>query len=169
MKSSLTLLNIVVIGLAAALTIGVQVALSVIPNIELVTLFFILFTLNFRSKALYIIYIFAAVECLIYPPGLWCIAYLYIWTILYLMVRILRESSSALFWAVIGAIYGLLFGTLSSIPYFFTSGVSGGLAYIVAGFGYDLLHCIGNFIVILVLFKPLNTILGRLPFFTEKQ
>jgi len=79
-------------------------------------------------------------------------------------VCVFSESRSPLLWAVIGAIYGLVFGTLSSIPYFFTLGFSGGLAYIAAGLSFDLIHCFGNFFVILILFKPLNNMLGRLPY-----
>ena len=168
MKQKISLLDISIIGVAAALMIGIQVALSVIPNIELVSLLVILFTLHFQRKALYIIYVFAIVECLIYPFGLWCIAYLYIWTILFFITCIFKETESSIVWAVIGGIYGLIFGTLSSIPYFFTSGFAGGLAYIVAGLSFDIIHCIGNFTVILILFNPLNKLLEKLPFTTSR-
>lgn len=166
MKSKVSLINITIVGIATALIIGAQVSLSFIPNVELVTLLIILFTLHFHKRTIYIIYIFAIVECLIYPFGLWCIVYFYIWTILYFLVCIFKESTSALFWAVLGAIYGLLFGTLSSIPSFFTLGFVGGISSIIAGLSFDFIHCFGNFIVILCLFKPLNNLLGKIHFFT---
>ena len=169
MRAKISIFDIAIIGISAALLIGVQVALAVIPNIELVSLLIILYTLHFKSKTIYIIYIFAIVECLIYPFGIWCIVYLYIWTILFFIAYLFRESRSAIFWAVIGAIYGLLFGTLSSIPTFITLGISGGLSYIAAGLFYDLTHCVGNFVVILVLFKPLDLLLSKLPFIAEQK
>ena len=165
MKKRIPLIDISIIGIAAALLIGVQVALSVIPNVELVTLLIILYTIHLRSKAIYIIYIFVLVECLIYPFGLWCIVYLYIWIILYFVAYIFKGSTSSIFFSIIGAIYGLFFGTLSSIPYFFTGGLAGGVAYIIAGLQFDILHCVGNFIVILTLFKPLNNSIVKLPYF----
>ena len=162
MKDRISLVNIVLIGVAAALLFSVQVAISFLPNIELVTLLIILYTLHFKSKALYIIYIFVILECIIYPFGLWCIVYFYIWAILYIAAYLCRRFTSPLFWAVFGAFYGLIFGTLSSFPYFFVNGIGGGLTYIVAGIKFDLLHCFGNFILILTLFKPLNNIIMKL-------
>ncbi|MCL1829892.1 MAG: hypothetical protein FWG21_00510 [Oscillospiraceae bacterium] len=164
MKSKISLIDISLIGIAAALMIGVQLSLAFLPNIELITLLIILFTLHFKSRTIYMIYVFSIVECLIYPFGLWCFTYLYIWTILYIVVWVLKDSRSALFWAVIGAVFGLLYGSLSSIPYFITMGLAGGIAYIVSGLSFDLLHCFGNFMVIILLFKPLNTLLGKLPY-----
>ena len=165
MIKKISLMDIALIGIATALVIGMQIALSFIPNIEFVTLLFILYTLHFKAKAIYIVYIFVLVECLIYPFGLWCIVYLYIWLILYFLVQIFKGQTSAVLWAIVGAIFGLLFGSLSSIPYFFTMGFAGGIAHIVSGLSFDLIHCFGNFVVILVLFKPLNRVLGQLPYF----
>ena len=150
------------LGLAAAILIAVQVAMSPLPNIELVTLLVILYTLHFGCNALYIIYVFAAVEGLIWGFHIWWIIYLYIWTILFFAARLFKGSRSPLFWAVVGAIFGLLFGTLCSIPYFVLGGVAGGLAYIIAGIRFDLTHCAGNFTLILVLFKPLDLVFSKI-------
>lgn len=154
--------DIALIGMMSAIMIAVQVALSFLPNIELVSLLIILFTLVFGWKAFYIIYVFVGVEGLIYGFGLWWINYLYVWAILFIIVMLLRKLHSTFLWAVISGAYGLGFGALCSIPYFLTSGIASGFAYWVQGIPFDLLHGAGNFVAALVLFHPLYSILDKI-------
>ncbi|MCL1830912.1 MAG: hypothetical protein FWG21_05725 [Oscillospiraceae bacterium] len=162
MNAKTTVRDITIPAIAAALLVGVQVGLSMLPNIELVSLLVILYTLHLRKKTLYIIYIFAVVEGIIFGFHIWWFVYLYIWTLLFIIAYIFRTSRSPFFWAIIGGIFGLLFGALSSIPYFFISGIGGGITYIIAGIKFDLLHCAGNFALILTLFKSLDKALTRI-------
>ena len=154
--------GIATVGILSAMMVLSQVAFSFLPNIELVSLFVILFTLNFRRKTLYAIYIFALLEGLIYGFGLWWIMYLYVWTILYLIVRVFRHMTEPIAWAILSGIFGLSFGALCSIPYFFISGLGGGIAYFVSGIFFDIVHCIGNFAAALFLLKPLDTVITKL-------
>ena len=55
----LTVKELVLIALLSALLLVFQVGLSFLPNIEVVSLLVILYTLFFKNKTLYIIYIFA--------------------------------------------------------------------------------------------------------------
>ncbi|MDQ9757401.1 hypothetical protein RFZ45_00270, partial [Acinetobacter baumannii] len=64
-----------------------QIALAVLPNIEIVSLLVIVYTLVFERKTIPIIYAFALLEGLVYGFGIWWIMYLYVWTILYAIVR----------------------------------------------------------------------------------
>lgn len=139
----------------SALLIAVQVGLAFLPNIELVSLLIILFTIYYGWKTLYIIYIFAIVEGLIYGFGIWWINYLYVWTILMLITMLFRSMRSPLFWAILSGAYGLCFGLLCSIPYLFIGGVPMAIAGIISGIPFDAIHCISNYIIALVLFKPL--------------
>lgn len=68
-------------GILSALLIIGQVALGFLPNIEVVTLLVIAYTLVFGKKVFFIIYIFVLVEGLIYGFGLWWINYLYVWSV----------------------------------------------------------------------------------------
>ncbi len=162
MKSKLTIYEVACIGVCAAMLLGVQIVLAPLPNIELVSLLVICFTKAFGRRTLYIIYVFALLEGLVYGFGLWFATYLYIWTVLYLIARLLREMDNSAVWAVIAAIYGLLFGTLSSIPSFIIGGWSYGVAYILSGLSFDLLHCAGNFVSVLLLYKPVSAALSRI-------
>ena len=154
--------DIVIIGLMGAILLALQVALSFIPNIELVSLLIILCTLIFQKKTVFIITIFVTLEGLLYGFGLWWINYLYIWFILYMIVTVLKKSKSPLFWALISGFFGLSYGGLCAIPYLFIGGVPTAIAYWISGIPFDLIHGIGNFIVALVLFAPLYHLLQTL-------
>lgn len=158
----LTVKELVLIALLSALLLVAQVGLAFLPNIEVVSLLVILYTLFFKKKTLYIIYIFALLEGLIYGFGIWWIMYLYVWTILWGITLLFKEEKNPVIWAFISGFFGLFFGTLCSVPYFITGGVSMGLSWIVAGLQMDIIHGIGNFFVALLLFKPLHTAFGRM-------
>ena len=152
--------DITLIGIMSAVLIAVQVTLSFLPNIELVSLLIIVYTLVFGRKALYIIYVFVAVEGVIYGIGLWWINYLYVWTILFIIVMLLRKQHSPYFWACISGFYGLTFGALCAIPNLFLSGIGSAISYWIAGIPYDILHAVGNFAVALLLFYPLYQVMN---------
>lgn len=156
--------DIVIIGMMGALLVGIQVAIGLlpIPNLELVSLLIITFTLVFGYRTLYIIYIFVLLEGFFYGFGPWWINYMYVWTILFFIANIFRKREEALFWAIVSATFGLSFGALCSIPYFITGGFPSGMAYWVSGIPFDIIHGIGNFVVALLLFKPIYRILNKL-------
>lgn len=144
----------------SAIIFVAQVALRFIPNVELVSLLIILYTLVFKKKTLYIIYVFVILEGLLYGFGLWWFSYLYVWTILFIIVMIFRKSSNVFLWTIISGIYGLSFGAFFTIPYFFMGGFPSAFAYWVNGIPFDIIHCISNIIVTLILFKPLYSLIN---------
>lgn len=151
--------EIALIGIMSAILVAVQVALSFLPNIELVSLLIIIYTLVFGRKTLYIIYVFVALEGIIYGIGLWWINYLYIWTILYIIVMLLRKQNSPYIWVTISGFFGLIFGALCAIPNLFISGIGAAISYWIAGIPFDIIHAVGNFAVALLLFHPLYRVL----------
>jgi len=149
-------------SLLAAIMFASQVAFAFIPNIELVSLLVIVCTLTYRYKALYIIYVFVLLEGLMWGFGLWWISYLYIWTVLWLVTMIFQKARSVFFWTVICALYGLFFGLLTAFIQLVIGGPAMALAYWVSGIPFDILHCIGNAAVTLILFIPISSLLKRL-------
>ena len=154
--------DIALIGMLSAILVAVQVALGFLPNIELVSLLIIVFTLVLGRKALYIIYVFVAVEGIIYGIGLWWVNYLYVWTVLFILVMLFRKQNSTLLWAILSGFFGLTFGALCAIPNLFLSGASSAISYWFAGIPYDIMHAIGNFVVALLLFRPLYYVIHRI-------
>lgn len=159
--SAIKLRELTALAVFAALMIALQVALAQLPNIEAVTLLIILATVFMGPKALLAVAVFVVAEGLIYGFHIWWINYLYVWPLLVLAVWGLRRWSHPLLWAVVAGFFGLLFGTLCSIPYFITGGWGAGIAYIIQGIPFDLAHCIGNVASALLLYYPLERVLCK--------
>ncbi len=158
--------EILLIGLLSAVLIIVQVAKALIapflPNIELVSLFIIVYTLVIGKKVFYIIYVFVLAEGMVFGFGIWWISYLYVWSILAIVVLLLRKAGNTVIWVIVSGVFGLLFGALTAIPYLFTGGIGAAAAYWVSGIPFDLLHCAGNIIAAALLLKPCLTVLEKL-------
>ena len=160
--SAIKLRELTALAVFAALMIALQVALAQLPNIELVSLLIILATVFMGPKALMAVFAFVLAEGLIYGFHIWWINYLYVWPLLVLVVWGLRKWSHPLLWAVVAGFFGLFFGTLCSIPYFITGGLGAGIAYIIQGIPFDLIHCISNVAIVSILFAPLQKVLTKI-------
>lgn len=154
--------DIALIGLLSAILLVSQIALAFLPNIEIVSLLVIAYALVFKKKVFFIIYVFAILEGLFYGFGIWWIMYLYVWTILALLTLCFQNNKSHMFWCLLSALFGLFFGALCSIPYFFIGGWSMGIAFWISGIPFDIVHCIGNFFIVLTLWKPILAVLKYL-------
>ena len=148
----------------AAILLVLQVSLSWLPNIELVSLLMILYTLVFRRHVWVILYVFVILEGLIYGFGLWWFSYLYVWAFLCTAVFLMRWTGKprTISAALLAGIFGMLFGLLCAVSYFFTGGPGAALAWWTAGIPFDIIHGISNFTVTLLLFEPLYHLLTRL-------
>ena len=149
------------LALMAALMVASQVAMAALPNIHLVAVFIIVTTLAFGWKAMLSVAVFVALEGVIFGFGIWWISYLYVWPALVAVVMIFRENDSSLLWAIIAGAHGLLFGAMCAVPYLFIGGWEMAVSYWVAGIPFDLVHCAGNFVVTLLLAKPLAKLTQR--------
>ena len=154
--------DIAQIGMMLATIEVAKNALAFLPNVEMVTLLFILYTLTFGRKVLFVVPAFILLEGTIYGFGLWWVMYLYAWPLLVLLTWLFRKQENVLFWSVFSGAFGLMFGALCSIPYYIGGGMAAGLAWWIAGIPYDILHCVANFTICLILFVPLKRILNKL-------
>lgn len=159
---SLTARDVAAVGLMAATLEAGKMALNFLPNIEVVTLLLVVYTLQLGRRALYASLIFVGLECLVWGVGVWTAMYLYLWPLLTGVTYLLRRQTSHWFWILFCAVYGLLFGLLGSVPYIFLGGIKGALAWWAAGIPYDLAHCAGNFCLALLLFRPLSSLLTKI-------
>lgn len=158
----LSVKDIVIIGMMTAVLVTAHLALSFLPNIELVSLLIIIFTLVFRWRTLFIIYAFVFIEGLLFGFGQWWFSWLYIWLIPFLIAMLFRNVRSFFFWAIVSCIFGLSFGALSAIPVIAISGLYAGFAYWVQGIIFDIVHGIGNFAAALLLFHPLYILTDKI-------
>ena len=161
-KNGLSLGEIVLFGMLGGLMFALQVVMAPLPNIEPVSLLTMLFAVTFGWKSLYCVYTFVAMEILFHGIGLWNINYLYIWTVLAAASIFLRKMETVFGWALLSGVFGLCFGALCGIVDIFIGGFGYAAAKWVSGIPFDLLHCVGNFAMTLILWKPLKDLLIRL-------
>ena len=121
-----------------------------LPNIHLLSMFIILFTLQYRVKALVPLYVYVFLDGLFSGFSLWWIPYTYIWTILWAGAMLIPKGKSKLFYMIVcpvtGGLHGILFGTLYA-PFWaiiMHLDFNGFIAYIINGLSFDVLHAIGN-------------------------
>lgn len=154
--------HMVTMGVLSAILLVGQLGMSFLPNIEPVSTLIIVYTLIYRKQVFPIIYTFVLLEGIIFGFGIWWSTYLYIWSILAIIVLAFQKIDSALLWSVISGAFGLVFGALCAIPYLISGGPGAAFAYWSAGIPYDILHCGGNFVLTLILYNPLLRLLKHL-------
>ncbi len=145
-----------------ALTFGLKFAMAFLPNIEPVSLLVMLFAVVFGWKALYPIYLYVIMEILIYGVGTWNMNYLYVWAILMVAAYLLRGMQSPWGWALLSGAFGLCFGLLCAPVDFFVGDLEYVISKWVSGIPFDIAHCAGNFVIALLLFKPLRRLMEKL-------
>ena len=152
-----------VLALMAALIFASKVALASLPNININSVLIILTVVFFGWKALYTVYVYVLLEGLVFGFSVWWYGYLYVWALLVAAAMLLRKNDSALIWAVVAGVFGLVFGPLMYLEWFaINGGWEGFFAMWVAGIPYDLSHCVGNFVFTLVLYKPLYRVMDAI-------
>lgn len=165
----ITLKDIAVTGLMVAIIEVAKMALSFLPNVELTSFLLILYTLTFGIKTVFTVPVFILLEGTVYGFNIWWIMYLYAWPLLVILTLLFRKNQSVWFWSILSAIFGLSFGALCAIPYFFIgwvngtllNGVTAAVTWWIAGIPWDIVHCIGNFAIMLILYHPVRAVLKR--------
>lgn len=146
----------------AALTFALKVCMSPLPNIEPVSLMVMLFAVVFGWRALYPVYVYVAMEILWYGLGTWNFNYLYIWAVLAAAAVLLRGMESPLGWALLSGVFGLCFGALCAPVDLLIGDFGYTVSKWLSGIPFDIAHCAGNFVITLVMWKPLYSLLEKL-------
>lgn len=152
----ITTKEIALIGMIIAVLEATKLALSAIPNVEITTLLIILFTLYFDKKIILAIPAFILIEGCIYGFGSWWAMYAYIWPAVSLTTLLFKNQKSVWFWSIFSACWGLFFGALCSLTYLVIGGPSTAFSWWISGLLFDIIHCVSNFVLCLILFKPLS-------------
>lgn len=170
----LTLKELIFLAIYADLMLTFKEFMSVLPNIEPVTVMLIALTCVYGIKALLPAGVFSVVQIVLHGFHIWNFMYLYVWAVLVFLTLIISPfhwflaklggGKSAVLqtvlWTIVAALFGISFGTLCSIPYFITLGSAGAVSWIISGLSFDIAHCIGNGIITAVAFYPLYKILN---------
>lgn len=168
-RVGLAMRDITLIGMMVAVIEVCKVSLAWAPNIELTSFWIIMFTLFFGRKIAFVVPVFILIEGAMYGVQIWWIMYLYAWPLLVLITWIFRRQQSVWFWSIVSCVFGLSFGFLCSFPYVvigmtdggMISGLYAGFTWWVAGIPWDILHGAANFVLMMVLYKPVRLIMKR--------
>jgi len=162
MKLSTT--ELVKFGMLGAVMYLSKLLMEFLPNIHLLGVLTITFTLVYRQKALYPIYISVLLNGLFAGFGAWWVPHLYLWTVLWGIVMLLPQNIPArlcpLVYMLVCAAHGFLYGTLYAPAQALLFGLDlrGTIAWITAGIPWDITHGISNFFCA-ILIIPLTSAL----------
>lgn len=166
-KNNLSIKEICLFAILGSLMFVSKIVMEALPNIHLLGMLTVTYTIVFRKKALIPIYTYVLLNGLFAGFNAWWVPYLYIWTVLWgitmLLPKNMPKAVACVVYPVICALHGLCFGVLyapvQAIMYGFTFEQT--LAWIAAGFTFDVIHTVGNFAVGLLIY-PVSEVLKRL-------
>ncbi len=160
------LVDIIVFTMLGVIMFISKLLMEFLPNFHLLGTLITAFTVVYRKDALKPIYIYVLLFGIYNGFSVWWIPHLYIWTILWAMVMILPKNMKPKIaipvYMLVSGLHGLLYGTLWAPAQAITFGLNfnGMIAWIVAGFPFDVIHCVGN-VVLGVLILPVVTALRK--------
>ena len=166
-KKHLSIREICLFAILGALMFISKIVMEALPNIHLLGMLTVTYTIVFRKKALIPIYVYVLLNGLFAGFNAWWVPYLYIWTILWgitmLLPKNMPRAVAIVVYPIICALHGLFFGALyapvQALMFGFTFEQT--LTWIAAGLTFDIIHMIGNFTVGLLIF-PVSQVLKRL-------
>ena len=160
----LTTKELTLFALLGSLMYATKVIMEALPNIHLLGVFTIAFTVVYRKKALYIIYLYVLINGLFGGFSTWWVPYLYIWTVLWAVTMLLPqnmpEKIRPLVYMVVCALHGFGFGLLCA-PFqalVFGLNFKSTIAWVIAGLPFDIVHGISNFFCGMLIIPVINVL-----------
>lgn len=163
----LKLKDIIILSLIAALMTVSDFAMEALPNVHLVGVFTVIATAVYHKYALLSIYVYALIQGVIGGFNLWWIPYLYVWTILWgavmLVPKKIPDKYKYMIYVGLCALHGFLFGVIYAPAQALMFGLdfNGMIAWIAAGFTFDMIHGLGNLVLGAALIYPAVKILKQ--------
>ena len=163
----LTIREVAVFAVLAALMFASKKAMEFLPNIHLIGVLIVAATAVYRTRALYPLYVYVLLDGMVAGFGTWWIPYLYIWTVLWgitmLLPRRMPKWVAPFVYAAVCGLHGLLFGVLyaPAQALFFGLSFKATVAWIMAGLPFDAIHAVSNFACGLLLIVPMITVMRR--------
>ena len=160
----LTVKEITIFSMLGAVMYASKMIMEFTPNIHLLGVFTIAFTVVYRKKALYPIYIYVFLNGMFAGFNMWWIPYLYLWTVLWgitmLLPKNMPKAVAPIVYMVVCALHGFAYGMLYAPAQALMFGLNfdGMIAWIIAGLPFDMIHGISNFFCG-ILIVPIITVL----------
>ncbi|MBQ7835768.1 MAG: hypothetical protein IJ389_00765 [Clostridia bacterium] len=160
-------IELTVFAMLGAIMFASKIIMEAAPNIHMLGMLTMVYTVVYRSKALIPIYIYVFLNGLYAGFNQWWLPYLYIWTILWGITMLLPKKmprvSQMIVYPLLCCLHGLFFGALYAPvqALIFGFDFEQTMAWIAAGLTFDVIHCISNlFMGMLVI--PFSALLRKL-------
>lgn len=146
----LNLKELVAFGMLGGVMFISKLVMDALPNIHLLAMLTVAFTLVFRQKALYPIYVFVALLGVTSGFAPWWVPHLYLWGILWGVVMLLpkemNKTAKAIVCVGICSLHGFLYGVMYAPAQALMYGMNfkAMIAWILTGIPFDITHGIGN-------------------------
>lgn len=163
----LSVKELAVFGMLGTLMCISKYVMEFLPNMHLLAVFTVAFTVVFRKKALYPIYIFVFIIGLFSGFSVWWLPYLYIWAVLWgavmLIPKNINPKIAPFVYIAVCSLHGFLYGTIYAPAQALLFGLDfkGTVAWIVAGLPFDMVHGFSN-LCLGVLIVPIIKVLNKL-------
>lgn len=141
-----------------------KLALEFLPNVHMLAALTIAYTVVFRKKALYPIYVYVLLNGIVAGFSLWWIPYLYLWTVLWgvtmLLPKNMKPKVAVPVYMVTAALHGFLFGTMYAPAQAIMFGLNfkATISWIIAGLPWDAIHGVSNFFMAILVLPIVKTI-----------
>ena len=166
-KRGLTVYELVLFAMLGMVMFVSKIVMEFLPNIHLLGMLTMVYTLTFRAKALIPIYIYVFVNGLYAGFAVWWVPYLYVWTILWAVTMLLPQRMPRwlryIVYPLVCGLHGLAFGVLyaPAQALFFHLSWDMTVAWVLAGLPFDAIHAAGNVLAGLLI-VPLAELLQKL-------
>ena len=144
-----------------------KLIMEALPNIHLVGMLTMAYTVVYRSKALAPIYVYVALTGLYLGFSPWWAHNIYIWAVLWgatmLLPKKMPQKVARFVYPAVCCLHGLLFGILSAPvqAVFFNLNLKQTLVWISTGATFDFIHAAGNLVAGLLIL-PMSELLFKL-------
>ena len=150
-QKPLTVYEISVFSMLGAIMYCSKIILEWAPNVHLLGMFTMAFTIVYRKKALVPIYVFVMLLGVLNGFNGWWVPYIYLWTVLWgvtmLLPKNMPQKIAVIVYAIVCSLHGFLFGILYAPAQAIMFGLDfkGLITWISAGAVFDTVHGISNF------------------------
>ena len=164
---SVNVRELCIFAMLGAVMFASKVIMEALPNIHLLGVLTVTYTVTYRRRALVPIYVYVMLNGLFAGFNFWWLPYTYIWTLLWgavmLLPRKMPKKVAYAVYSVICAVHGFLFGILYAPAQALMFGLNFNqtVAWVIAGFPYDIIHGISN-LGLGLLIVPMSEMLKKL-------
>lgn len=166
-NNGVSIYEMCVFSMLAAIMFASKILMEALPNIHLLGVLTVVYTVTYRKRALIPIYLYVMLNGLFAGFNFWWLPYTYIWTILWGIIMLLpknmpRKVCIATYSAVCslhGFAYGILYAPAQALMFGLTPQQT--VAWVIAGIPYDVIHGVSN-LALGFLIVPLSEMLKKL-------